>query len=51
MERGGQIIYSGPLGQQSCKLIEYLEVSIFVFGIISLLFILHQIFNLDAVCG
>ncbi|KAE8651079.1 hypothetical protein Csa_001391 [Cucumis sativus] len=25
MERGGQIIYSGPLGQQSCKLIEYLE--------------------------
>ncbi|TYK25233.1 ABC transporter G family member 34-like isoform X1 [Cucumis melo var. makuwa] len=25
MERGGQIIYAGPLGRQSCKLIEYLE--------------------------
>ena len=27
MKRGGQIIYSGPLGQQSQKLIKYFEVS------------------------
>ncbi|WOL10237.1 pleiotropic drug resistance protein 3-like isoform X1 [Canna indica] len=25
MKRGGQIIYSGPLGKHSCKLIEYFE--------------------------
>lgn len=27
MKRGGQIVYSGELGQDSCKLIEYFEVS------------------------
>ncbi|XP_022144645.1 pleiotropic drug resistance protein 2-like isoform X4 [Momordica charantia] len=25
MKRGGEMIYAGPLGQRSCKLIEYLE--------------------------
>ncbi|KAG0466701.1 hypothetical protein HPP92_018281 [Vanilla planifolia] len=25
MKRGGQLIYSGPIGQQSCKVIEYFE--------------------------
>lgn len=30
MKRGGQMIYAGPLGERSCKLIEYFEVSIFV---------------------
>lgn len=28
MKRGGKIIYSGELGQNSSKLIEYFEVSI-----------------------
>lgn len=28
MKRGGQIIYAGPLGYQSNKLIEYFEVSV-----------------------
>lgn len=27
MKRGGQVIYSGELGQNSSKLIEYFEVS------------------------
>jgi ABC-type multidrug transport system ATPase subunit len=26
MKRGGQVIYSGPLGRNSCKVIEYFEV-------------------------
>lgn len=28
MKRGGQVIYAGPLGRHSDKLIEYFEVSI-----------------------
>lgn len=28
MKRGGQVIYAGPLGRCSQKLIEYFEVSI-----------------------
>jgi len=28
MKRGGQIIYAGPLGEQSHKLVKYFEVSI-----------------------
>lgn len=27
MKRGGQVIYAGPLGRQSHKLVEYFEVS------------------------
>ena len=30
MKLGGQLIYAGPLGRRSEKLIEYLEVSIFL---------------------
>jgi hypothetical protein len=37
MKRGGQIIYAGPLGHQSHKLIEYFEVSIE-----ALLFFIHH---------
>jgi hypothetical protein len=37
MKRGGQIIYAGPLGHQSHKLIEYFEVSIE-----ALLFFIHR---------
>jgi hypothetical protein len=37
MKRGGQIIYAGPLGHQSHKLIEYFEVSIVAF-----LFFIHS---------
>jgi hypothetical protein len=39
MKRGGQIIYAGPLGHQSHKLIEYFEVSIEAF-----LFFVHHMF-------
>ena len=28
MKLGGQVIYAGPLGRHSCKLIEYFEVSL-----------------------
>lgn len=28
MKRGGQVIYAGPLGRQSHKLVEYFEVSV-----------------------
>lgn len=28
MKRGGQVIYAGPLGRYSHKLVEYFEVSI-----------------------
>lgn len=31
MKRGGQVIYAGPLGRHSHKLVEYFEVSIEVF--------------------
>ena len=31
MKRGGQVIYAGPLGRHSHKLIEYFEVSPFAF--------------------
>ena len=31
MKRGGQVIYAGPLGHHSHKLIEYFEVSIEAF--------------------
>ena len=31
MKRGGQVIYAGPLGRQSHKLIEYFEVRISIF--------------------
>ena len=27
MKRGGQVIYAGPLGRQSHKLVEYFEVN------------------------
>lgn len=27
MKRGGQVIYAGPLGPRSCKLVDYFEVS------------------------
>jgi hypothetical protein len=26
MKRGGQLIYAGPLGHQSCKVIKYFQV-------------------------
>jgi hypothetical protein len=26
MKNGGNVIYSGPIGEQSCKVIEYFEV-------------------------
>ena len=28
MKNGGKIIYSGPIGEESCKVIEYFEVNI-----------------------
>ena len=31
MKRGGQVIYAGPLGRHSHKLIEYFEVSDYCF--------------------
>lgn len=31
MKRGGQVIYAGPLGRRSCKLVEYFEVSFLSF--------------------
>ena len=42
MERGGQVIYAGPLGHQSHKLVEYFEVSVNT-NIVVLLIIEHDI--------
>jgi hypothetical protein len=33
MKRGGQVIYAGPLGRHSYKLVEYFEVSIEKFDV------------------
>lgn len=31
MKRGGELIYAGPLGPRSYKLIEYFEVGFYIF--------------------
>ncbi len=41
MKRGGQVIYGGPLGRHSHKLIEYFEVSVF-FMLFYVCFLLNQ---------
>jgi hypothetical protein len=47
MKRGGQVIYAGPLGRHSHKLVEYFEVSIENFEVFTFLSTIFEVFILD----
>lgn len=51
MKRGGQIIFAGPLGHHSHKLIEYFEVGVFILVMLFLLASNRQIEEIFSFIG